>query len=352
LTPTRARSQDRDEPLARPARRRRIEGDVMKLRCRSGRRGTAGVALAASVVLGWITSIGCAGKPVPLWAVAGTTMALAISADEPAIGGTGIGYGTTALADSQRGALGVELLRGSTTEALVPVKFVTRVMPDPASPAGLAGKVHHPNIPLTGETNILHQIVALIDLPASLPEGYYTLKVRRYQNASLATLVDQGPYDSLLWQQELYVSPGDGGQYFTPFRGAWGETDVAIPSSTLRELVPSPQLLLTLPLNTAAATIDIGFPDAKIDVEGAIQHGGAGQNSLVSYQLIDSNSVRIHWVNPTADGSSLALVFDNTQSGYQPVLPSEFTYEAGSFYDADGAPIAPGGGFNPIGQIR
>jgi hypothetical protein len=290
---------------------------------------------------------------VPLWAIAGTTMGLAISGDDPNVGGTGIAYGTASIPDPQRGVLGIEFWRGSTLVGRVPAKLVTRVMPDPASPAGLTGALSAP----FANNKVLHQVLALIDIPASYQEGYYTLKVRRFRDATLTLpLVDEGPWDSAFWSQTLYISAGDGASYATPFHGAWGASGITPPfvitAAMLREIVPDPQLLLALPSSTSAATLQIRFPDAKVEIRGAIAYRTVGQKSLVTLEPVDADTVRIHYVSPAADAVELALVFRNIQTGYQPVLPSEFVYEGGSFYDVDGAPIAPGGGFNPIGAIR
>jgi hypothetical protein len=293
---------------------------------------------------------GCSGPPVPMRAVAGTTFALAIGPDEPNAGGGTVGYGTVLFPDPQRGVLGVEFAQGGVVEALVPVKLVTRLMPDPASRAGLTGSIETPS-PF-GSFGLLGQVAAVIDLPHTLPEGPYDLTIRRYTDATLTALIDQGPYESAQWKDDLYVEAGDGSPHHTPFSGGWGIANYALGASHVQQIVPYPQLLLSLPSGTAAATLDIGFPDAKIDIEGAYFYRLTGHSALVEVQAVDTDTIRLHVVDPGAQDHWLALVFENVQGGYAPVLETEFTYEAGAFYDADGAPIDPGSGYDPIAEIR
>lgn len=292
---------------------------------------------------------GCAGGPVPMRAVAGTTMALAIGPD--GIDGT-FGYGSSSFEDSQRGVLGVEFKRGTQIESTVPVKLVTRVMPDPASPAALSGSLALPE-PGIPPADILGQVAALIDLPHTLPEGSYDLTIRRYTDDSLTTLIDQGPVENPVWSEVLYIEAGDGNPHPTPFSASWipGLT-YSLQSSHVRQIVPHPQILLTLPPGTAAATLEIEYPDAKIEIKGAYVYRLTGHRALVTVEHVDESTVRVHVVDPGIHGHPVALVFDNTQSGYSPVLKSEFTYVAGAYYGVNGTPITPGGSFDPIGEIR
>jgi hypothetical protein len=280
-----------------------------------------------------LAALGCSGRPLPLQAVAGTTIGLAISGETNLLA-----YGTADFADVQRGALGVDFMQGSTVVAgPVGLRLATRLVPDTASPAGLAGSVG-------GATTLgLHQAVALLDVPVSLPAPQtYTLRLRRYRDATLTTVVDEGPTESTLWT--LDVKPGDGAPHFTPFEGELGPIDAAY----IAELVPYPKLVLTLPSATAAATVQIRFPTAAVEIRGALVRRKVGQASLVTFELVDSDSVRLHYVNPAADTSALELVFANTAAIYAPVLYSQFAYESGAFYDADGAPIAPSASYSPI----
>jgi hypothetical protein len=284
-------------------------------------------------------------------AVAGTTFALAIGPDEPTAGGGNIGFGTELFADPQRGVLGVELRSGGVLRARVPVKLVTRLMPDPASPAGLSGELATPH-PVFSSVSLLGQVAALIDLPHTLPEGSYQITIRRYRDVTLTTLVDEGPIESALWSDVLYVEAGDGSPHYTPFAGGWDILNFALDAEHVRQIVPYPQLLLNLPAGTAAATLDIGFPEAKVAIAGVYVYHATQHAVTAQLEPIDSDSVRIHFVDPAAQDYRLALVFENTQSGFAPVLLGEFSYEAGSFYDLSGTLIVPAAGFDPIGQIR
>src|SRR5262245_23973419 len=104
-------------------------------------------------------AIGCSGPTVPTVAVAGTTIGIPLSGDHTITNGTGLAYGVPGMPDPQRGALKIDLMSGSTFVANLPIRLVTRVMPDPSSPAALAGSINGPegiNVPW------IQQVVAVV----------------------------------------------------------------------------------------------------------------------------------------------------------------------------------------------
>ena len=307
------------------------------------------IVLLWFVFVGAPISLGCAGRPMPTWAVAGTTLGLPVSsASEPV---PNLGYGTGTFADRQRGALGVEFFQGTVFRDRVPLRFITRTMPDPASPAGLAGGI---TTPFGFQSAQIYQAIALIDIPATtLPAGDYTLKLRRYKDANLnaADLVDEGPADYPIWAVKILA--GDGQTHYTPFQTWGGSSPFTLDDAIVSETIPLPKLGLWLPVGTAAATLQIHFPDAKIDVRGALVSQKVGQSSHVVYELVDPDSVRIHYMNPAADASALELVFETTSSSYDDrAFESEFAVEIEEYYDQDGFPLNPPAGFVRIGKIR
>jgi hypothetical protein len=311
-------------------------------RCAASTAST--LALLAAIALA-----GCAGSPVPMRAVAGTTFGFPISADDVNVG-YGIAYGSATFPDPQRGVLAVRFTNGATTQT-VPVKLVTRLVADPATPVAFSGMVATPHpvftsIPATG------QIVALVDIPRSLPEGTYQLAVRRYQTSALTTLIDEGPPESSLWSNVLYIEAGDGVDHFSPFKGGFDTIISNLLPPHVQQITPLPEVIVKTPPETAAATIDIGFPNAKATISHAYFYRRGTHSCVVEIESIDANTVRIHAIDPLGQGSDLSLVFKNTQSGYNPILKSEFVYEGGTFYDVDGDPILPTQGYEPISDVR
>jgi hypothetical protein len=284
---------------------------------------------------------GCAGIPVPTRAIAGTTVGFAVATDDPTFGGA-MAYGSSIYPDPQRGVLGIRFAKSGTT-LTVPAKMVTRVSADKATPVALTGSM---STPISGfpSSSALDQVLALVDIPHTLPAGTYTITVRRYKTStdmSDSNLVDQGPIDSPLWTNSIVVFAGDGADHFTPFTAGVGAASGSLTASQVQQVTPLPELLLQLPANTAAATIDITYPDAKMDIVGAYYYRLGTHTTFVSTEVVDTNTVRIHAIDPLAQGYFLSLVFKNTQTGYNPIAVGEFFDDAAAFYDGDGDPIVP-----------
>jgi hypothetical protein len=294
---------------------------------------------------------GCAGVPVPTRAVAGTTFGLAVGPDDSTFG-RNFGFGSATYQDPQRGVLAVRFVK-SGTDVTVAAKVVTRVVADPATPIAISGSVStpHPSFP---SVLALGQVLALVDIPKTLPEGLYSITVRRYKTASdlsAGNLIDEGPFDSPLWSNSIYVQAGDGVDHFTPFNGSWATITTTLQPQHVQQVAPLPELILWMPSDVAAATIDITYPDAKMDVWGAYFYRLGTQTAFVQTENVDSNTVRIHVVDPLVQGFLVSLVFKNTQTGYSPILLSEFSYDGGSYYDADGE-LLDTTGFNPLEQAE
>jgi hypothetical protein len=167
--------------------------------------------------------------------------------------------------------------------------------------------------------------------------------VRRFKtadNLTTANLVDEGPAENALWSTNvLYIEPGDGSDHFTPFTGSLFGGSVNLGPSYVQQITPHPELLLTLPSGTSAATLDIGFPQAKMAVVGAYSFHLWNNTTFVTAEPLAANVVRLHVVDPGAQGYQVSLVFKNTQTGYNPILKTEFFVEAAHYYDENGAEI-------------
>ena len=315
-------------------------------------RWSAALIVAAAFV--GILALGCSGKPVPLVARAGTTIGLAIGPEAVVFQSMGLAFGTADVADRQRGFLIFELRQGSVVVATLPTRYVTKVVPDPASEVGLTGLALDHNG--TGLPIPLNQALALVDIPTDVPAGSYRIFVKRSNSPSGGSPQNPNPSDSLLYQIEIIEPRFD--QDFTPFdHEEFGGTYAASPEQ-LQSLVPKPKLVLNLPTGSsgypAAATLEITYDDSRIEIWGAILNVPGRQGPFITTEFVASDRVRIHYANPVADGEQLALVFEVLDRGFQfdPVsYTTHFTVASQDYYDADGAPMAVGT-FDPKGGIR
>ena len=144
-------------------------------------RRVADLAILATTLLVGSFLVACSGPTTPTVAVAGTTIAIPVSGEDPNTGATSLAYGTATIPDPQRGALKVELMLGTTAVATLPVRLVSRVMPDPSSPAGISGTIQGAlPVPFT------QQVIALVDIPHTVPANTYTIRIERYRDATYA----------------------------------------------------------------------------------------------------------------------------------------------------------------------
>lgn len=312
------------------------------------------VAFASLVALAAMGGLACAGRPVPLVARAGTTVGLAIGGEGFAASSAWLAYGTSVVPDRQRGFLVFELRQGSTVVATLPTRLVTKLQPDSASEAGLTG---------SAPTNsgspypFLQQAMALVDIPSNVPPGTYRIYVRRSTAASGGSFVTPDPLDSTLYSLEVIGPQND--VDFTPFDHEEGILGVfAASPAQLQSVVPKPKLLLNLPQDSvgfpAAASLELAFDPSRIDPWGGILNSPTRPGVLITLELSAPNRVRLHYVNPAADGAQLALVFEVVDRGiaYDPVSETaHFFLLSQQYYDADGNPMSVGS-FNPIVGIR
>jgi hypothetical protein len=291
----------------------------------------------------------CTGRPIPLAVRRGSTFVLPLSADTFEFN---LGYESEitrqlGLGDPQRGALELVLRHPTTGQqhALV-TRFVTRAWPDPASPAGirngLAGGV------LAG------QVVAVIDVPLSVPAGDYALEARRLwrdpRNPTAPPVQDA----VFFWNQPppdlgtLTVLAGTG----SPTPSDFLYSSLSIDGrDALADLVPHPRLELGFAhwlayldsTPPAAAEIVLGYPAQKVEVLTVYEEGHLGRRSVVRWS--DDRAaerVTIQFANPDRDVLGLAVGFrlvDPAATG--PATPADFQVVASTVYDENG--VAPAG---------
>jgi hypothetical protein len=252
-----------------------------------------------------------------------------------------LGYGGQLLAargrhDDQRGEL-VFVLRDAVSgvERELSTRLVTRAFPDPASEVGLRNQVS----PATAGFGIA-QLLAIVDVPSSVPAGTYDMSVRRRRRT------DAGGSEALpapLYAQRFVVLPANIGGVVgapTPATSEVGpiSTDV---SEELTNLVPLPKVVLALPASAPphAAHLVVAYPRTKITPRGVIEEQHLGRGSIVSWSDDPgSGRVTIDLVDPAASVHSLAFIFEpKAPLSAGRIVLSEVSLVSTVLYDRNGA---------------
>jgi hypothetical protein len=255
---------------------------------------------------------GCGTKPVPLIAVAGTTITVAIPGDFK------VGYGlrlsqalnpsietpsgpaydaNSPYEDPQRGDLVFSLYTNSGSPSFVRhlvLAYITRVNASPQSEAATQSAI----VSLVEQG----QNLAFLNIPYDIAADNYLIQVRRYRRASTSPYAYQldpnplpqtsQPEDYLGWGGDSAISgmptsargipitirAGDGANHFTPFKG-WGDaggsyhltwTDLA---PLVDGFVPAPHFDIQVPVavtdpRPSAWSISLAYPKNKIRITG------------------------------------------------------------------------------------
>ncbi len=291
-----------------------------------------------SLLVAAALALGCGARPLPLSVQAGASVGIALAGEAAA--GEAAGYGGEILAargrfDYQRGQL-VFVLRdpGSGAERELVTRIVTRAMPDPASEIGIANQVDaaYPGLGIS-------QILAIVDVPASVPPGDYDVIARRRRRT------DSGGSEELaaiVYGQRLTVLPASvGGAAGSPtpssaYAGAFG-LDV---SQQLTRLVPLPKAVLSLPdAAPHAARLVIAYPKAKIAPRAVFEEQHLGRGSIVAWRDDpESGRVTVDFVDPSASVKALALAFEpKAPLSAGRIALAEIRVESSTLYDANGA---------------
>jgi len=290
---------------------------------------------AASALVVLLQLAACSGPVLPGAVQAGGTVALPLAGE--ATQGALAGYGSEVLAaaggsDAVRGRLHFSLRDpASGIRHDLVTRLVTRAWPDPASEAALTGRVAE-GLEAVG----LAQILALVDVPDTVPPGRYEVEVRRERTGgsgapeSLPAPVYGLPLEVL----PARVGPTTGAP--TPLRawvGAFSQ-DVAREAAGL---VPLPKLVLSLPDPPPhAAEIVLRYPPERIRPRTVLEEQHTGRASIVWLQDDPgAGRITLSLVDPTAGVRALALVFEAAAS--VPLAPDDFEVVESRLYDAEGA---------------
>jgi hypothetical protein len=305
--------------------------------------------------------VACTARPVPLSAQAGSTIVFPIADGSRFIQ---VGY-TSEIGrsfgrfDDQFGETVFALVAADGTEHELRTRWVTRTWPDPASPAGIAGRLPQPAPQLRG------QVLALIDIPLGVPPGPYRWRVYRRHRPELQPHVRPG--DFLAGEGELFrnfanapdlgefvVLPGTGTP--TPNEPFFGELDGSQLGGTeahMEQLIPYPKAVFAFSrreaVQPAAADIRLAYPRDKVEIMTVFEDASLGRGSLVRWvDDAGSGELRILFVDPDRSVARLAVAFrlrDAIATG--PLHGGDFAGWGGSgfevlaerYYDGDGLPL-------------
>ena len=207
-------------------------------------------------------------------------------------------------------------------------RYVTKVMPHPASNAGLNGRL---DVPAYGnDWGLVGQDLALLEVPEVVCPGLYRLSVRARQVGSSEGVNEEFAPDQ---GSLITVLAAPAGEWNPMTANPFGSLDVPI-NSDLAALVPNPEAAFHLQQlgwtsnYPAAAEIEVTYP-ARVQILGAYLGQNLGIQSLVSWRVdAIQHRVTISIVDPTRCTNDLRIVFHliDTQLPVLPVnLLTEFT---------------------------
>lgn len=350
-------------------------------------------SLAAAAIAGSLVAIGCGSKPIPLFAVAGTTFTIAIPEGFPTGYGTRLAsnpdqspppsYDPNSLAeDPQRGELFFDLY--TTTGTFVrhlPLAYITRVNMSPQSRSASAGSMLYER----------GQALAFVNIPYQVAAGSYHIRVIRHRRVPTSpNTYEQAPtpltnfggwpiapyygwgddsvpsgttsYPSRI---QITIVAGDGQNHFTPLRG-WAEVPPdgvlwADVSADLAGLTPYPEFDLLVPQagspfqKPAAWEAELTYPREMLRIRGVELRHPTRSSAIVRWQAEDpasiscesgspDGSLKIKVIDPDQETSGVRVAYELRNFG-QPcggrAVWGTFSVSTESFkaYDLDGADI-------------
>lgn len=274
----------------------------------------------------------CGSQPISLAALPGSTISLAVGGEDVSGAFVGVvGFGSEVLeangiSDIQRGRLQFVLIGSDSSEHLLETKLVTRVYPDPTSQIGIQNaSTSAPLAQLLG----ISQIVALVDIPANVPPGDYSIEIRRISGG---TQIGTVPYPFSMKILDPTACGGIGQS--NPLLG-WVYGSTHDTTGGLGELYPQPKVVIDLGVTPpAAAHLVVGYPSG-VAVKTVIEEQNFGRGSLVLWQDDPvAREVTIDFADPAASVRFLAVAFEPDA----PVTIAGFGLTA-TLYDRDGGPL-------------
>jgi hypothetical protein len=229
------------------------------------------------------------------------------------------------------------------------LRYVTRLYPDAASPAGLENRVQT----ISGNTDYVPmsgQVVAFFDVPTTITGNPW---------GSTCTTGSPAPLCLQRFDYNLYVGiqPPTGSPDTSTFgasqrpvrlqRGSGVPSDNTVYSgfttADMARFVPFPKLVMKVDPTTEsassmyAADIKVTYP-SNVTIKDVIEEENLGRHSLVSWQSSGTNQITIQLISPKHDVNRVSVVFSLTNT--TPVTVAGFTIDQSTLYDVNGNPMS------------
>ncbi len=272
----------------------------------------------------------------------------------------------------------------------MPTRYVTAVLPERSSPAGISGKINYVNdAPTYSATPLVAQYLALVDVPETVVPGMYAIVVliRDEAGGDLRNAYSFGvtPFQGNVQVVDpALVGPG----ISTPFEKSPFVGSNADISPELKQLVPFPKLVLRYKTPTggvpgngpSAATFLLDYPSDKVQILSIHEEPHFGQRSMIRWRntngtyrmnaddddfdcatenifcdfLVPSvfptledclaafcfpDQIEVHLVDPDRNTPQLAIVFRLRSAEMESIDPNAFSIVSQDVFDITGNPI-------------
>jgi hypothetical protein len=313
------------------------------------------VGLSLSLAAVVLVSAACTGRVSPQIAAKGTTIILPLP-QIPLTGPSEMPFGSLtgdaySRVDNQRGNLVVGLCPGATdtctpdpNHGYLVTRYVTSLVPDPASPAGLNNRLAALN--LGTQTAVQGEVLALVEIPddPALAAGQYSLSLRTRRgstpgvNETVLGLVQPGPIQIIDRPAGMAAAP-------TPLQTTSGPSIVTNVANDLADLIPYPTVLVRISdareqdpfFYPAAAEFTVSYP-STVSIKGVYEDKSTGRRSIVSMVNDTANHVlKISLVDPTRCTQGVRIAYDWAAGRSTPVSYTEFAVTDAKTYDASGS---------------
>lgn len=279
-------------------------------------------------------ALACQGSPIALSAQKGSTVILPIGGIWEEDEGQ-IGFGSDIYEDPQRGDLIIKLDDENGPELVT--RAVTALAAPLASQQGIEA-------PLTGKTD---QIIVIADIPNTNeitvgPHGFFI--VRRlggvdYPGPSYAGEIQILP-------ESITTSAGIVDGTSTPF-AAIGGNDLG---STLKNVVPDPQLIFRTTNAAFAAEFEVTYPSTEVDIldvtEAILAESPVGvstsHRAMTWWREVTPGRLAVGIVSPERRIRGVSVVFKLKATATQPIAASAAQIENARSYNANGNLITAG----------
>lgn len=273
----------------------------------------------------------CQGRPLPLSAQAGSTIAIPLADSHT----EGVAFGGEAYADHQRGRL-VYQLGGPGGFELV-TRGSTVVYPPPEA-----------SIALQGELGIA-QFVSLVDIPWDAPLGTHSLHVIRRWTDPATEQVHEEPGPD--YAGEITILPpvvdADSQSVIglpTPLEGylclsgcTWADV-----TAQVANVVPRPTVEVSFDPAPHAIELSVTYPDGVVDVADAFETVTTRLNHRAEVWKVGEGpgAVSVSAVAGSAAIAGVSVVFTLEDGAVEILDPSDVDFSVEAAWDTEGTPIS------------